>query len=153
MILAVLSHPHDRAPFAPPMHLAADHAAISKEAPHKLLVDDHYLKGRGVVAQVEIAPFHQRYLHGLEVTRRNQFPVDLHTFVWARNVALHLKRFPVSAAKSQRRRVVVADGGHSGLPLQLLTKTAAITVGLPRIITGRGKIEARQRDALGLQSR
>src|SRR6266478_2217051 len=73
--------------------------------------------------------------------------------VWARNVTLHLKRFPVSAAKSQRRRVVVADRGHSRLPLQLLAETSAITVGLSRIVAGRGKIEARQRHTLRLEAR
>src|SRR5713226_2127436 len=103
VILAVLSYPDDREPLAPSMHLAPDHAAIGQEAPHELLVDDHYLQRRGIVAQIEIAPFQQRYLHRLEVARRYQVPVNLHILVWARNVALHLKRFPVSSAKSQGR--------------------------------------------------
>src|SRR6266481_1595431 len=41
VILAVLSHSHDREPLAPTVHLAPDHAAVGQKAPHELLIDDH----------------------------------------------------------------------------------------------------------------
>src|ERR1700693_2924313 len=97
-----------------------------------------------IITFSEVAPAHQRYLHRLEVPRRNEVAVDLHILVGSRNVALNLQRFPISPAKSQRCGIIVTDRGHSRLPLQLLPQTPAETVGLPRIITGRGEIEARQ---------